>query len=103
MIESLSMMRGASASSRRPPAFGLQGTCHPPGPRIARMNARSYSDAVGPWTQWRGQADTADRRMRWLVLVSLLLHTPLTPLLALFGLFTWLSNPPDEGPEAPPI
>ncbi|HEY3497262.1 MAG TPA: hypothetical protein VGK73_21340, partial [Polyangiaceae bacterium] len=58
---------------------------------------------VGPWTQWRGQSDTADRRMRWLVLISLLLHTPLTPLLALFGLFTWLSTPPDEGPEPPPL
>ncbi|HEY3493128.1 MAG TPA: hypothetical protein VGK73_00525, partial [Polyangiaceae bacterium] len=58
---------------------------------------------MGPWTQWRGQSDTADRRMRWLVLISLLLHTPLTPLLALFGLFTWLSTPPDEGPEPPPL
>jgi hypothetical protein len=42
--------------------------------------------------------------MRWMVLVSLLAHTPLTPLLALFGLFSWLSvAPPDDGPEAPPL
>jgi hypothetical protein len=41
--------------------------------------------------------------MRWLVLLSLLVHTPLTPILALFGLLGWLSTPPDDGPEVPPL
>jgi hypothetical protein len=41
--------------------------------------------------------------MRWLVLLSLLVHTPLTPLLALFGLLGWLATPPDDGPDAPPL
>jgi hypothetical protein len=48
---------------------------------------------VGLETHWRGQADTFDRRMRWLVLVSVLVHTPLTPLIALLGIFGWLSAP----------
>jgi hypothetical protein len=57
---------------------------------------------VGPETHWRGQADTFDRRMRWLVLVSVLVHTPLTPLVALFGIFGFLTAP-DDALDLPPI
>lgn len=58
---------------------------------------------VGPETHWRGQADTLDRRLRWLVLVSVLVHTPLTPLIALLGIFGWLAAPDEPLPDAPPI
>jgi hypothetical protein len=44
---------------------------------------------VGPETHWRGQTDT-DRRLRWFVLLSVLLHAPLTPLLGLVGLLGFL-------------
>jgi hypothetical protein len=40
--------------------------------------------------------------MRWLVLVSVLVHTPLTPLIALLGVFSWLSAP-DAPVVEPPI
>jgi len=76
---------------------------------------------VGPETHWRGQADT-DRRLRWFVLMSALLHAPFTPLVALLGLLGFLvaQKPPpvpveplttipvdllegeDLGPAAPP-
>jgi hypothetical protein len=46
---------------------------------------------VGSVTQWRGQPDT-DRRLRWLLLVSALLHAPLTPLIGLLGLVSFLSS-----------
>jgi hypothetical protein len=58
---------------------------------------------VGPETHWRGQADTFDRRIRWLVLVSVLVHTPLTPLIALLGLFGWLTAPYEAPADVPPI
>jgi hypothetical protein len=58
---------------------------------------------VGPETHWRGQADTFDRRVRWLVLVSLLIHTPLTPLVALLGLFGFLAAPDESPLDLPPI
>jgi hypothetical protein len=58
---------------------------------------------VGPETHWRGQADTFDRRMRWLVLVSVLVHTPLTPLIALLGIFGWLATPDEAPVDLPPI
>ena len=46
---------------------------------------------MGRLTHWRGQSDTVDRRLRWLVLVSLLLHTPFTPLVGLLGLVSLLN------------
>jgi hypothetical protein len=58
---------------------------------------------VGPETHWRGQPDTFDRRVRWLVLVSLLVHTPLTPLVALLGVFSFLTAPADPALDVPPI
>jgi hypothetical protein len=58
---------------------------------------------VGPETHWRGQADTSSKRVRWLLLVSVLVHTPLTPLMALVGLFGWLSAPNEAPIELPPI
>lgn len=58
---------------------------------------------VGPETQWRGQADTFDRRMRWLVVLSVLVHTPLTPLIALLGIFGWLAAPAEAPADIPPI
>lgn len=58
---------------------------------------------MGLETQWRGQSDTTDRRVRWLVLASLLLHAPITPLFALLGLFSWLAPPDDDLDDAPPI
>jgi hypothetical protein len=54
-------------------------------------------------TQWRGQPDTSSRRLRWLVLASLLAHAPFTPLVALIGLFGWLASKPPAAPDAPPI
>lgn len=57
---------------------------------------------VGLETHWRGQPDTFDRRVRWLVLVSVLVHTPLTPLIALLGIFGFLTAP-DEPVDLPPI
>jgi hypothetical protein len=53
---------------------------------------------VGPLTQWRGQSDTTLGRFGWGFLMSLLLHAPLTPLAALFGLLTLLTatEPPPE-------
>lgn len=58
---------------------------------------------MGPETQWRGQSDTTDRRVRWLLLASLLVHAPLTPLFALFGLLSWLGPPEDELDDVAPI
>jgi hypothetical protein len=53
---------------------------------------------VGSLTQWRGQSDTSLGRFGWGFLMSLLLHLPLTPLAALFGLLTLLTTtkPPTE-------
>jgi hypothetical protein len=58
---------------------------------------------VGPLTQWRGQSDTTLGRFGWGFLMSLLLHAPLTPLAALFGLLTLLTatEPPPEA--LPPL
>jgi hypothetical protein len=53
---------------------------------------------VGLETHWRGQSDTNRARLLWVLVGSLLLHAPLTPLLALFG---WLLQPPPEA--APPV
>jgi hypothetical protein len=58
---------------------------------------------VGPETHWRGHADTFDRRMRWLVLVSVLVHTPLTPLMALLGMFGFLTARDEAALDVPPI
>lgn len=60
------------------------------------------SALVGSETQWRGHTDTAARRrFRLLVLVSLLLHAPLTPLAALVGLVALVGAPPPEDSAAP--
>jgi hypothetical protein len=58
---------------------------------------------VGPLTHWRGQPDTVDRRLRWLVLVSLALHTPLTPLIGLLGLVSLLNVKKPEPVDADPL
>jgi hypothetical protein len=58
---------------------------------------------VGLETHWRGHADTFDRRVRWLVLVSVLVHTPLTPLIALLGIFGFLTAPDHAPLDVPPI
>lgn len=55
---------------------------------------------MGLVTQWRGQANT-DRRLRWLVLVSLLLHAPFTPLVGLLGLLGFLAVRPPPVPLEP--
>jgi hypothetical protein len=52
---------------------------------------------------WRGQPDTTHRRLLWLVLVSLLLHVPMTPLIALLGLLGSLADPDETAPALPPI
>lgn len=52
---------------------------------------------VGFRTQWRGQRDTSSRHRFWkLLLVSTLLHAPLTPLAALVGLIGLLARPPAQ-------
>lgn len=53
-------------------------------------------------THWRGPADTSTGRFAKLLVVSLLLHLPLTPWAALAGLLSvW--TPPTDDVEAPPI
>lgn len=50
-------------------------------------------------TQWRGQRDTDAARRFWrVVIVSLVLHVPLTPFAGLLALFAWLIPP--HGPNA---
>jgi hypothetical protein len=51
-------------------------------------------------TTWRGSSDTGRRRLVWWILVSLLLHSPFTPLAALFGLVA-LFRPTDSETEEP--
>jgi len=53
-------------------------------------------------THWRGTADTSTGRFAKLLVVSLLLHVPLTPWAALVGLLG-LWSPPADDIEAPPI
>jgi len=53
-------------------------------------------------THWRGTADTSTGRFAKLLVVSLLLHVPLTPWAALVGLLS-LWSPPADDVEAPPI
>jgi len=52
---------------------------------------------------WRGQPDTSFRRLRWLLLLSLVLHAPLTPLIALLGLLGSLGKQAETAPALPPI
>ena len=54
-------------------------------------------------TQWRGQPDTSNRRLGWLVLASLLVHAPFTPLVALLGLFGWLATKKPDLIDGPAI
>lgn len=58
-----------------------------------------------PETQWRGQRDTGAARRLWrVVLVSLVLHIPVTPFAALLALFAWLVPPDSEkAPDLGPI
>ena len=58
---------------------------------------------MGSQTQWRGQSDTTLGRFGWGVVMAVLLHLPLTPLAALFGLLTLLTarQPPAEA--LPPL
>jgi hypothetical protein len=51
-------------------------------------------------TTWRGSSDTARRRLVWWIVVSLLLHSPFTPLAALFGLAAFF-RPADSESEEP--
>jgi hypothetical protein len=53
-------------------------------------------------TQRRGSADTSGGRFAKLLVVSVLLHVPLTPWAALVGLLS-LWSPPAESVDAPPI
>ena len=50
-------------------------------------------------TTWRGSSDTGSRRLLWWILVSLLLHSPFTPLAALFGLFAFFRPVDSESSE----
>ena len=52
---------------------------------------------MGFSTQWRGQKDTQRWRFRLLVLASVLLHLPLSPVGGVFGLIRLVSSPA-EGP-----
>lgn len=58
---------------------------------------------MGRLTHWRGQSDTVDRRLRWLILVSVLLHTPLTPLVGLLGLVSLLNVKKPEPVDMDPL
>lgn len=48
---------------------------------------------MGLETHWRGQSDTNRARLVWVLVGSLLLHSPLTPLYSLLG---WFFLPPPE-------
>src|SRR5688572_26239385 len=50
-------------------------------------------------TTWRGSSDTSRRRLIWWILFSLLLHSPFTPLAALFGLVAFLRPADSESDE----
>ncbi len=52
---------------------------------------------MGLETHWRGQSDTNRARLVWVLVGSLLLHSPLTPVFTLIG---WFLLPP---PEPPPV
>jgi hypothetical protein len=56
---------------------------------------------VGLETHWRGQSDTNRARLVWVLVGSLLLHSPLTPLFTLIGWF--LQPPPEAAPVVDPI
>jgi len=58
---------------------------------------------VGPLTHWRGQPDTTNRQLHWFVAASLAVHAPLTPLIALLGLFGWLTAKDPAPIDAPPV
>ena len=62
----------------------------------------SYVPHVDPKTHRRGQADTSSGRFTKLLVVSALLHMPLTPWAALVGLLS-LWSPPAQDVDAPPI
>ncbi len=65
------------------------------GPAFACDPARDYLVLVGFRTQWRGQRDTSSRGRFWkLLLLSTVLHAPLTPLAALVGLIGLLARQP---------
>lgn len=69
---------------------------------FAGSRLRYYGELVDPQTLWRGQRDT--RRgiwARWL-LVSLLVHAPITPLAGLIGLVGLLLPDMTEDDEPPP-
>ena len=59
---------------------------------------------MGSQTQWRGQSDTTLGRFGWgVVLAVLLVHVPLTPLAALFGLLTLFSATEPPAEVLPPL
>ncbi len=63
--------------------------------RFACDAGADYLVRVGFRTQWRGQRDTTSSRRFWKLLVlSLMLHAPLTPLAALVGLIGLLARRP---------
>lgn len=89
-------------------------------PRFALERARGYVPGVEAWTLWRGQRDTTRRALWVLLVLSLLLHLPLTPLARLMGLWRAFGDAgapvdvpemtgipvdlieEDEGPPTPP-
>jgi hypothetical protein len=50
-------------------------------------------------TTWRGSSDTGRKRLLWWILVSLLLHSPFTPLVALVGLAAFFRPVDPESDE----
>src|SRR6478735_9531087 len=62
----------------------------------------SYVPSVDSKTHRRGPADTSSGRFAKLLVVSVLLHVPLTPWAALVGLLS-LWSPPSDEVDSPPI
>ena len=54
------------------------------------------ADSVAAETRPRGRADT--RRLAWSIALAALLHLPLTPVAALFGLLSWVHAPTQVPP-----
>ncbi len=57
------------------------------------------TERVAPGTRPRGRRDTRRLRLGWFVVLSLLLHVPLTPLAGLFGLLALLHRESKPAPE----
>ncbi len=66
---------------------------------FALRPAWGYVPHVALGTQWRGQRDTHGTRFQGLVLLSLILHLPLTPFSALIGLLALLDTEVSDAPD----